>query len=100
MISFLFREESSNEMNFIWLFDLDNDPDELNDLACDKNYLDKKNELIDLVLKGWDPEKIHKRMILLKSEQMIQIDWARNTDPEDTLRWDLDPVKDSTRLDK
>ena len=52
------------------------------------------------MLKDWDPEKIHKRMIVLKSEQMIQIDWARNTDPEDTLRWDLDPVKDSTRLDK
>ena len=82
------------------LFDLDNDPDELNDLAGDNNYLDKKNELLDLVLKDWDPEKIHKRMIVLKSEQMIQIDWARNTDPEDTLRWDLDPVKDSTRLDK
>ena len=82
------------------LFDLDNDPDELNDLAGDNNYLDKKNELLDLVLKDWDPEKIHKRMIVLKSEQMIQIDWARNTDPEDTLRWDLDPLKDSTRLDK
>ena len=39
-------------------------------------------------------------MIVLKGEQKIQQDWARNTDPEDTLRWDLDPLKDSTRLDK
>ena len=82
------------------LFDLENDPDELNDLSSDNNYLDKKNELLDLVLKNWDPEKIHKRMIVLKGEQKIQQDWAQNTDPEDTLRWDLDPLKDSTRLDK
>ena len=52
------------------------------------------NELLDLVLKNWDPEKIHKRMIVLKGEQKIQQDWARYTDPEDTLRWDLDPLKD------
>ena len=82
------------------LFDLENDPDELNDLSKDNNYLNKKKELLDLVLKNWDPKKIHKRMIVLKGEQKIQQDWARNTDPEDTVRWNLDPAKDSTRLDK
>ena len=82
------------------LFDLENDPDELIDLSKDNNYSNKKKELLDLVLKNWDPKKIHKRMIVLKGEQKIQQDWARNTDPEDTVRWNLDPAKDSTRLDK
>ena len=81
------------------LFDLDSDPDELNDLSNNNNYLDKKNELLGLLLKDWDPEKIHKRMIVLKDEQKIQQGWARNTNPDDTLRWELDPIKDSTRLD-
>ena len=81
------------------LFDLDSDPDELNDLSNNNNYLDKKNELLELLLKDWDPEKIHKRMIVLKDEQKIQQGWARNTNPDDTLRWELDPIKDSTRLD-
>ncbi|MAU56340.1 MAG: sulfatase [Dehalococcoidia bacterium] len=81
------------------LFDLDSDPDELNDLSNNNDYLDKKNELLELLLKDWDPEKIHKRMIVLKDEQKIQQGWARNTNPDDTLRWELDPIKDSTRLD-
>jgi choline-sulfatase len=81
------------------LFDLDSDPDELNDLSNNNDYLDKKNELLELLLKDWDPEKIHKRMIVLKDEQKIQQGWARNNNPDDTLRWELDPIKDSTRLD-
>ena len=80
------------------LFDLSNDPDELNDLSSNNNFLDKKTELLELLLKDWDPEKIHKDMIVLKGEQKIQQDWAKNTDPDDTLRWNLDPAKDSTKL--
>ena len=38
-------------------------------------------------------------MRILKQEQKLQIEWAKNTDPGDTLRWNLDPEKDSTRLD-
>ena len=38
-------------------------------------------------------------MRILKQEQKLQFDWANQTDPDDTLRWDLDPKRDSTRLD-
>ena len=39
-------------------------------------------------------------MRILKKEQKIQYEWAHNTDPEDILRWNLDPDKDSTRLEQ
>ena len=29
----------------------------------------------------------------------IKKDWGTKIDPDDSLRWDLDPLKDSTRLD-
>ncbi len=38
-------------------------------------------------------------MRVFKQEQKIQYEWAQKTDPEDTIRWDLNPLKDSTRLD-
>ena len=47
---------------------------------------------------AWE-DKISKRMRILKQERKLQIEWAKNTDPGDTLRWDLDPEKDSTRLE-
>jgi hypothetical protein len=53
----------------------------------------------ELVFSNWNPDKISKRMRILKQERKLQIEWAKNTDPGDTLRWDLDPEKDSTRLE-
>jgi choline-sulfatase len=81
------------------LFDLDKDPYEKNNLSSDKKYLNIKENLEKLVLKDWNPTSIAKKMRILKQEQKLQFDWANQTDPDDTLRWDLDPKRDSTRLD-
>lgn len=81
------------------LYNLEKDPFEQHDLSHKDKYLNIKNKLEKLVLSNWDPDQISKRMRILKQEQKIQIEWAKNTDPNDTLRWDLDPEKDSTRLD-
>ena len=51
------------------------------------------------MLENWDPNKIAEEMRVLREETKIQQDWGRETDPDDSLRWDLDPLKDSTRLD-
>ena len=81
------------------LYNLETDPFEQHDLSHKDKYLNIKNKLEKLVLSNWHPDQISKRMRILKQEQIIQIEWAKNTDPNDTLRWDLDPEKDSTRLD-
>ncbi|MAQ49127.1 MAG: hypothetical protein CL720_05380 [Chloroflexi bacterium] len=81
------------------LFNLEKDPFEQNDLSKDKKYFSVKEKLENLILKDWNPDHISKKMKILKQEQKIQYEWAHNTDPEDTLRWNLDPDKDSTRLD-
>ena len=33
-------------------------------------------------------------MRVLKRAQDLMVQWARNTDPDDTLRWDLRPEMD------
>ncbi len=38
-------------------------------------------------------------MKVFKLEQKIQYVWTQKTDPEDTIRWNLNSLKDSTRLD-
>ena len=80
------------------LFNLKNDPFELEDLSKKNNYKKIKDELTDLILKNWNPKKIHKKMLLLKKEQLLQQKWAKITDPPDQLRWELDPTKDSSKL--
>ena len=59
-----------------------------------------KASLINEVLTNWNPTEIHQRMIDLKKDQLMQQEWAKNTDPDDKLRWNLDPLNDSSRLDQ
>ncbi|MDG2196813.1 MAG: sulfatase-like hydrolase/transferase, partial [SAR324 cluster bacterium] len=82
------------------LFNLIEDPHELFDRSADSENKEIKEFLINEILTGWDPVAIHKRMIDLKKDQLIQQEWAKFTDPNDTLRWDLNPSNDSSRLDQ
>ena len=45
-------------------------------------------------LEHWDPDRIAVRMRVLKREQDLKVQWARNADPGDTLRSDLRPEMD------
>ena len=81
------------------LFNLKEDPDELNDLAKDKSHENIRKDLTNKVLENWDPNEIAEKMRVLRRETEIKKDWGTKIDPDDSLRWDLDPLKDSTRLD-
>jgi len=81
------------------LFNLKSDPFEQNNLSNDKKHTPIKKKLEKLVLSNWDPNCIAKRMRVFKKEQNLQYQWAKRTDPDDTIRWNFDPKKDSTRLD-
>lgn len=76
------------------LFNLAEDPDELNDRANDASCSSVREDLTARVLDGWDPDHIAARMRVLKREQDLMVQWARETDPPDTLRWDLRPEMD------
>ena len=76
------------------LFNLADDPQELNDRAQDPSCRGVREEMMDRVLDGWDPDHIRDRMHVLKSEQELMEAWAKNVDPPDSIRWDLRPEMD------
>ena len=76
------------------LFNLEDDPLEKNDLCKDKSFSGIKSTLMDQIFDGWDPNQIRSQMRILKQEQTIMEDWASNIDPDDQLRWNLNPEYD------
>ena len=82
------------------LFNLLEDPYELVDRIDDNKNKDIKDSLINEIFTDWSPAAIQKRMIDLKKDQLIQQEWAKFTDPNDMLRWNLDPLNDSSKLDQ
>ena len=76
------------------LFNLVEDPAELNDRSSDPSCRNVLDEMMDRVLDGWDPVWVQDRMRALKEEQDLMVQWARNVDPPDTHRWDLRPEMD------
>ncbi len=80
------------------LFDLEEDPDELNDISGKKEVAEIEDHLRSLVLQNWDPEAIRDRIAIKKKDYEIIEPWARNTQPEERYIWDLKP--DMDYLDK
>jgi choline-sulfatase len=76
------------------LFNLAEDPHELDDRAPDPSCKDIRDQMLDRILDGWDPDRIAKRMRVLKAEQELMEQWAKNVDPPDAIRWDLRPEMD------
>lgn len=76
------------------LFNLSDDPNELNDRANDPGCRDILAELTDKVLDGWDPERIAVKMQAKREDTKILGNWARNTNPPDQYRWNLLPEMD------
>ena len=76
------------------LFNLEEDPGELRDLAANPDYRDVREELTSRVLDGWDPAEISVRLEELRCDGRILTDWGRNVQPPDRCRWDLRPEMD------
>lgn len=73
------------------LFNLREDPDELNDLANDPAAAEVLSQLTDLALAGWNPEAIQADIRRKSEEQGVIRDWAKHVQPQDQFRWDLNP---------
>lgn len=76
------------------LFNLSDDPNELDDKANDPDYQNILTELTEKVLDGWDPEKIALQMQSKREDTKILGNWARKTIPPDNYRWNLLPEMD------
>ena len=76
------------------LFDLEEDPGELDNRAADPACREVRAELTERVLAGWDPHDIGRRMEALRIEARLLADWARNVRPADQYRWNLRPEMD------
>jgi choline-sulfatase len=76
------------------LFNLDDDPHELRDLAADPDCGQIVADLKAEVLDGWDPEEISARMADKRADGQILAQWGKKVQPADTCRWDLRPEMD------
>jgi choline-sulfatase len=76
------------------LFNLKDDPDELNDLTNAPEHEGVVSHLTKLVLEDWDPHWIDTRIRKQSADLEITIPWAKNTSPADTVRWNLNPAWD------
>lgn len=79
------------------LYDLASDPQELVDLAEDPEQAERRAHMLARVLDGWEPDAIRDRMEKKRANKDILAAWARQTNPQSTHLWPLDPAMN--RLD-
>ena len=72
------------------LFDLEEDPQELYDLAAEPRHASLSDALVGRVLADWDPEAIGRHMAERVADKALLQAWARTVQPPDTYRW---PIK-------
>ncbi|MEO1224651.1 MAG: sulfatase-like hydrolase/transferase, partial [Pseudomonadota bacterium] len=79
------------------LFDLQDDPDEMNDLADARHHAAVRAQLVREALRGWDPDEIEARIEQRIADKAILRDWANQVEPPSTHLW---PMRaDHNRLD-
>jgi choline-sulfatase len=81
------------------LFNLAEDPQELNDLSEAPEHHAIKDELLDLLLKNWDPKAIEQRMMDKQLDKEILGAWARETSPTEAYIWNLEPEMNALEND-
>lgn len=79
------------------LFNLEEDPLELQDLITVPEHIDLVESLQDKLLKGWNPDEISQTMELRRLRKTVLSEWSRQTKPADTYRWAI--TKDDNWLD-
>lgn len=77
------------------LFNLEEDPHEVHDLASRPEYQQTVAELREIARYDWDPERVRKETRLSLEEMKIIDEWARRVQPSDRFRWDIDPRYDA-----
>ena len=76
------------------LYNLEYDPDELEDRIDDPECADIRETLEIELLNDWDPESVSVEMSHLRRDQAILAGWGSNVKPADRFRWNLRPEMD------
>ena len=71
------------------LFNLDDDPREMEDRAEDPKCFEIRDRLLDRVLHDWDPEWVMAQMGAQREDQKILSTWGSRVRPPDLYRWPL-----------
>lgn len=69
------------------LFDLENDPDELEDRAADPSCAATVSELRAAVRADWNPDQIRAKMAAMDADNQILEAWASKVQPTEQFRW-------------
>lgn len=80
------------------LFNLEDDPQELEDRSRDPACAEIIKKLTMLVLGDWDPELVRRHMLNRRAQKDILAEWANNILPQSTHQWLLKP--EMNRLDE
>ncbi len=79
------------------LFDLLNDPKELNNLADMPDFAEIRETMLAKLLEDWVPEEIEKTMAKQRKNKDLLASWASKTAPKSSFLWPLKPTMN--RLD-
>ena len=80
------------------LFDLEEHPAELNDLASDPRHAGIRDALVARVVADWDPEAIAREIAPRVADKRLLQAWARTVNPPESHRW---PIRtEDNRLDQ
>jgi choline-sulfatase len=69
------------------LFNLDNDPNEWNDLGADPAHADIRQGLLGLVRDGWSPKAIERRVKRVVEDYGMLTRWGKTVRPPDPDHW-------------
>ncbi len=69
------------------LFNVEEDPDELNDRATDPTCADVRADLWSSIMDGWDPEEIVQRLRVRQRDDTILSAWYKNVRPPQDDLW-------------
>ena len=76
------------------LFNLAEDPYEMDNRAGDPGCRRLREELRREILRGWNPDDILHKMRAMRDDTRLLIEWASKTRPADQYRWTLLPEMD------
>ena len=61
------------------------------DLIKEPRHLKVAERLTELVLEDWNPESVETQIRAQSANMEITVPWAMNTNPPDSVRWNLKP---------
>lgn len=73
------------------LFDLETDPDEMNDLAGQPDHAAIQRQMRMRVLADWDPAAILRQVDRQVADQAVLAQWAAHVNPDEVIRWHMKP---------